>query len=402
MNGVVAIRGERVVAVGAAAAELPGFDLGNVAIVPGLVNAHAHLEFSHLAAPLGTSGMPFPDWIRRVVEHRRGGEFDRGSAIRRGLEASAEAGVTSLGEIATPPWPTDAYRSTSVGLVVFHELIGLASDRVEPQVAAAQAHLETESKGTFGRGLSPHAPYSVHPELFAKCIAEASKHDAPVAFHLAESPEELTLLKEGTGPFRDLLKDLGAWDASALKLCSKPLDYLKVLAKAPQAMVIHGNYLTDVEIEFLGDHAGALSVVYCPRTHAYFGHERHPLPKLLRAGASVALGTDSLASNPDLSLWREMAQVLATFPELSPATALELGTIDGARALGLLEFEGSLRVGGLANLAIVGLPEHDAADPHELLFESGAGVIARVFRGRPSFDLEPSPMNSEIELDPIP
>jgi cytosine/adenosine deaminase-related metal-dependent hydrolase len=112
-----------------------------------------------------------------------------------------------------------------------------------------------------------------------------------------------------------------------------------------------------------------MSVVYCPRTHAYFGHARHPLPRLLAAGANVAVGTDSRASNPDLSILEEMRYIARHFPEIPPATVLELGTLRGARALGLDDV-GCIEPGKTANLAIVALPQREVGDPHELLFDS--------------------------------
>ena len=125
----------------------------------------------------------------------------------------------------------------------------------------------------------------------------------------------------------------------------------------------------------------ACTVVYCPRTHAYFGHARHPLPRLMALGGSVALGTDSRASNPDLSLLAEMRHVARQFPEIAPTDVLRLGTLAGAQALGRDADLGTLAAGKLANLAIAELPPHDAADPHELLFDAALPVVATYFRG---------------------
>jgi cytosine/adenosine deaminase-related metal-dependent hydrolase len=122
-------------------------------------------------------------------------------------------------------------------------------------------------------------------------------------------------------------------------------------------------------------------VVYCPRTHAWFGHARYPLERLLAAGAIVALGTDSRASAPDLSLLAEMRHVARTFPAISRATILELGTLGGARALGVEALIGTLEPGKWANLAVVALPEESAADPHELLLDAAGAVVATWFRG---------------------
>jgi cytosine/adenosine deaminase-related metal-dependent hydrolase len=222
----------------------------------------------------------------------------------------------------------------------------------------------------------------VHPELFAGLVSLAAAAGAPIAFHLAESPEELQLLAAGGGPFRDLLESLGPWSPTAIPLGTRPMDYLRRLADARvRALVIHGNYLDPEEIALLAHARERMSVVYCPRTHAYFGHARHPLPRLLEAGAKVAVGTDSRASNPDLSVLEELRLVAREFPELPPETVLALGTLRGAEALGQADRIGSLVPGKFADLAIVALPDRDARDPHELLFDSSLPVFKIMFRG---------------------
>ena len=249
------------------------------------------------------------------------------------------------------------------------------------ELEKARKHLSLDSCGRNWRaGISPHAPYSVHPELFAKLIAEAGNSDASVAFHLAESREELQLLHEGTGPFRELLTDLGAWDPSAIPGGTRPLDYLRRLADAPRSLIIHGNYLDEEEIALLAAHAETMSLIYCPRTHAYFGHDRYPMEKLLDAGASVALGTDSRASNPDLSVLAEIRHV-ARQGAVPLSTVLRLGTMNGAKALGQDHETGSLSPGKIADFCIVALPDADAADPHELLLHDDSPSIATWRRG---------------------
>jgi cytosine/adenosine deaminase-related metal-dependent hydrolase len=145
--------------------------------------------------------------------------------------------------------------------------------------------------------------------------------------------------------------------------------------------VVHGNYLDDEEIEFLARQQ-RMAVVYCPRTHAWFDHARYPLEKLLAADAIVALGTDSRASSPDLSLLAEMRHVARTFPTLDRATILELGTLGGARALGLDSKIGTLEPGKRANLAAIALPDAAAADPHELLLDADGPALATWVRGK--------------------
>jgi cytosine/adenosine deaminase-related metal-dependent hydrolase len=380
-GGYITVAGERIVAVGRDKPDGPIHDLGDAAVLPGLVNTHVHLEYSDLGAPLGRPGMAFPEWIRLVVDYKRTAGGPQVAAIERGLRESLRAGVTTLGEIASPGWPIEPFVAWPGNVTVFQELIGLATDRIEERMAAAQAHLTAGARGPWQAGLSPHAPYTVHPDLLARVVRLAAEQarSAPIALHLAESPEELQLLRDGSGAFRELLNELGAWDATAIAPGSRPLDYLRMLAAGPRSLVIHGNYLDDEEIAFAAAHADRMTVVYCPRTHAWFGHAPHPLPRLLAAGASVALGTDGRASNPDLSLWEEMRLVSERFPQLPVETILRLGTLDGARALGRDGAIGSLSPGKLAEFVVIRAADGAAPRLPSLLADQ-ANCVSTLYR----------------------
>ncbi|MHB1036801.1 MAG: amidohydrolase family protein [Pirellulales bacterium] len=391
-DGVVTVAGERIVAVGNRAASSI-HDLGNAAILPGLVNAHTHLEFSGLDRPLGTPGVSLPDWIRQVIAFRRGGATDTVNAVRRGLQECLRCGTTTLGEIASPGWSAGPFEEAGLDATVFLELIGLSADRVTPLMELASAQV----KGAGGRGqgsgiggiehvawrpgLSPHAPYTVHPKLLRQTAALSRTANIPLAMHLAESRDEVELLRSGGGPFVDLLKEFSVWTPEAIPHGTRPLDYLRVLRSAFRALVIHGNYLDHEETAFLANEADRLALVHCPRTHAFFQHAPFPLARLLAAGVAVSLGTDSRASNPDLSLLEEMRLLARIHQDVPSRVILELGTIRGARALGREADVGSLRPGKLANLAIVALPERDEPDPHDLVLRSSGPVVGVVRRG---------------------
>jgi aminodeoxyfutalosine deaminase len=380
-NGLITIAGPRIVAVGENLSSAPPIDLGHVAILPGLVNAHTHLEFSDLDAPLGEPGQPLPAWIEQVIAFRRASPPQGRSPLERGLEECRREGITALGEIQTQ-FVLDPQIEPPLDWFAFAEVIGGEPQRIEPLLAAARESLHSASGSRRRAGISPHAPYSVHPELFARLVELANQANAPVACHVAESREELEFLYDGSGGFQRLLEKLGiTWPAASIPRGTRPLDYLRVLARAPRALVIHGNYLADDEVALLAAHE-QIAVVYCPRTHRYFGHPRYPLPQLLAAGVEVALGTDSRASNPDLSLLAEMRYVATAFPEVSPAQVLELGTLAGARALGIAEDSGSLRPGKYANLAVIALADVPAPDSYESLFAPDQPVVGTMFHGQ--------------------
>jgi aminodeoxyfutalosine deaminase len=382
-DGFVYLEGDRIVACGAGVAPATGEtrDLGNVAILPGLINAHTHLNFSDLTAPLGHRGIRLVDWLRLVMEFRQRPQSDQ-QATTLGLDESLRGGVTAIADIVQPH---QAPSASPVDVTAFLELIAPTADRVAGTLELARAYLQTAGRLGVWPGLSPHAPYSVHSELLAAVVELSRRHEIPVAMHLAESPEELDLLRHGSGPLRDFLDELGAWDATAYPCPTRPLDCLRLLASAHRALIVHGSYLDDEEIGFLAANAQRMNVVYCPRTSAWFAgpvgqSERrrggYPLERMLAAGVTVALGTDGRGSSPDLSLLGEMRFAARRHPGVPLACIVRMATLDGARALGQETECGSLAPGKRADLAVVALPDRAAADPHELLFDPAATVVA--------------------------
>ncbi len=384
-DGVVQIDRSRIVAVGRRASDDYAVeDLGNVALLPGLVNAHTHLDLSGIDCPLGAPGMSLVDWLSNVVASRS--DTSAAEAVTSGIRESIRHGTTLLADIAAADtiWPSVVPLDRRS--IVFGELIGPTSQRVDDACRRAAEYLAavqlaaTQTSNAWRPGLSPHAPYSVHPELLCRVVRLANDEQVPLAMHLAESPEEIELLATGRGPFRPFLENLGAWTDNLVPVGTRPLDYLKQLATAPRALIVHGNYLDDEEIVFLAGESNHMPVVFCPRTHAYFDHAPYPLAKMLAAGVTVALGTDSRASSPNLSVLEEMRHVAAHYPSVEPSTVLRLGTLGGATALGCAERLGTLAPGKLANLAAVALPDRDD-DPYALLFDSTEPVVGTWCRG---------------------
>jgi cytosine/adenosine deaminase-related metal-dependent hydrolase len=184
--------------------------------------------------------------------------------------------------------------------------------------------------------------------------------------HLAENTSERELIGRCEGEFRKFLEELNLWPGDVWQDFRAIEDYLRLLAEAPSCLVIHGNDLQEGEISFLASQP-QMTVVYCPRTHAYFRHGPHPLQKLLEQGILVALGTDGRSSNPDLDLWQEAKFVRKTYPGLSPRTVLELATIRGAEALGLSS--SGLTIGEPARWSAIELnAASNETDPWKQLF----------------------------------
>ncbi|MCA9076274.1 MAG: amidohydrolase family protein [Planctomycetaceae bacterium] len=362
-------------------------DLGNVAIIPGLVNAHTHLEFSDLTEPL-TPASPFPSWVRSLMAQRQQRPSDRMEAIDAGLNESVATGCTLIGEIATDETSVTRLSSETPRGVVFREILGIGENVAAERLKIARRHLfpeRTASESDILRGLSPHAPYSLSADLFRQLVDLAVEANATVAMHLAETQEEMELLRSGTGLLVDMLKDFGVWRDRFWMPSGEIGEYLHELSRVRRALVVHGNYLSVDDIELLATQP-QMTVVYCPRTHRFFGHPEHPWRRLIERGVKVALGTDSRASNPDLSLWSELQFLSREFPDVSEDCLLRLATLNGADALGLADVTGSLTPGKSADLTVVqmsGGPEHTSTGPTPLsVISSENHVVATMRRGQ--------------------
>ena len=345
-------------------------DLGDGAIVPGLINAHTHLEFSNLKQPLGHPGIRFTDWIRLIVaERNQSNQVTDGAAVSsakstaldRGMTESAEAGVWAIGEIATNPSRLDDYPTSDheMALVCFLEQLGRDETLLPQKQDELSSFLgqSTEPRHKYTQlGASPHAPYSVGQKLLRQICSQSVESNRPVAMHLAETLLERELVEHQSGDFVSLLQDFGAWDQASFEQGLSIGETIEVLASAPRSLIVHGNFLSDSELDKIAQCSDRQSIVFCPRTHYFFQHSTYPLLKLLNRGINVCLGTDSRASNPDLNLFDEAKHVAASFPQIDPNIILRMATLNGATALGLEQNFGSLETGKVPALSFVSNP----------------------------------------------
>jgi cytosine/adenosine deaminase-related metal-dependent hydrolase len=275
--------------------------------------------------------------------------------------------------------------------VAFAEVVGLKRMRGIETMQEAWDWIaslgidEGEPTRRLRPGLSPHAPYSTAGWLYQRAAAGKM----PLSTHLAEMPAELALLESRSGPLRGFLEEIGAWDDDWEPVGPSPADYLRQgeLRRADW-LVAHGTYLRPDEFWGLrsdgesddGD-GRRIAVAYCPRTHARFGHAPHPYRAMLERGVIVCLGTDGLASSPSLGVLDEARFLHARDPSLSGPLLLTMTTLFGAWALRIDDVAGSLARGKRADLAIVALPDRDAADPHELILEGEGPVVGTMVDG---------------------
>jgi aminodeoxyfutalosine deaminase len=370
-NAAVRVTGGRIEAAGPAHSltlrqgeEILDFD--RCIILPGLVNAHTHLDLSIFDSlfPFDERPVSFVPWIKRIVEARYAGSLEEGAErARRGLEigiaATIRAGVTAAGDFTQTVLSFDAMLKAGLRGVCFMEIIGLDPEGAEEKMRRAEEWVRESAEGLLVRkGIAPHAPYSARQEVYVRAAALARERGLPFSTHLSEAKEEIAWLLDRGGPIGEFLalRKAGPPGPAPGK---RPVVLLDELGALRGLTAVHLNYLTDDEISRLA-RAGACGV-FCPRSHAYFGHEAHPLPRLLAAGIPVALGTDSLCSNRTLSIVDEMAWVAREFPDLGAETVLRMATEYGHRALGT-GMKGALAPGEPADVTIIDLEGRNVED----------------------------------------
>ncbi|NJC86986.1 MAG: amidohydrolase family protein [Desulfuromonas sp.] len=356
-DGALLVADGRILAAGTRrelAAAHPGaaaIDFGEAVILPPLVNAHTHLEltdFPQWAAATGEGGEPadFVDWILRLVRVRRTvGDTAVQASLANGLRQSLLAGTGIVGDILTTLDAVPAYATTPLRGTVFAEALGIDVARVAERLGDITARLGTPPGPALTWGLSPHAPYTLSAATLARLLALATSRKLPLAMHWAETAEETAFLAHGGGPLAQRLYPAAGW----------PLPATPPTCPPPGGLLIHGVHLRDDEIDDIA--RSGRGVVICPRSNSCFGDARAPVNALRRAGVALALGTDSRASSPSLSVWDELAFARTWFTDtLDPTSWLEIATAGGAAVLGLHGHTGRLAAGLLADFQVVPVP----------------------------------------------
>ncbi len=358
-DGWVEIADGRVVDIGAGPCDA-AVDLGSTAILPGLVNAHTHLELSYLARCVPPAA-EFTDWIRGVVALRRTQTDPRSAqimqGISQGISQAIAAGTALVGDISNTLVTFDPIVRSGLAGVVFHELIRFNAPDPHAVVADACRQLgELPSwPGILHVSLAAHAPYSVSPGLFGQIARSAAAHEWPISVHLSESPAELEFIGRGTGAWRRFLDDVGAWDPDWCAPGTTPVQYLDSLGVLTERTIaVHGVQMSRADLEIL--RMRGVTLVTCPRSNAHTGAGVPPIAAFYDSGVRVAVGTDSLASSPDLSVFAEMAAIRKIAPGVTARRILQSATLHGAVALGFGDHYGAAEPGKRARLLAVAIP----------------------------------------------
>ena len=359
-NGEVAVHGGRITYVGARRESASGEDtvnLGNAILMPGLVNAHCHLELTAMRGFL--EDLDFRRWILRLTSAKRS-VFDRDmllDAARLGLEEGIAAGITTYGDTCDSGVVLQAMTEYGVRGIMYQELFGPDPAQCADSIAefrtklAAHRKLETELTRV---GISPHAPYTVSDDLFRAASELARAEKLPMAIHIAESDPEFSLVAEGKGTFAEGLRGRGIAVGARARTPIQLLGSLGVLELHP--VLIHCIRVDADDIQLMADRR--THVAHCPISNAKLGHGIAPLLEMLAAGIDVGLGSDSMASNNRMDLLEEARAALlfqrarvGTHEALGAHDVLEMATLGGACALGIASEVGSLEVGKSADLA---------------------------------------------------
>jgi cytosine/adenosine deaminase-related metal-dependent hydrolase len=335
-------------------------DLGDVAVMPGLVNAHTHLELSYLRDQVPPAPQ-FVTWVRHLLAARRQHPDPRSSEILAAVDAAiaeaAAAGTALVGDISNTLVTFAPLARSPLAAVVFYELIGFAAGDPRASVEAACRQLERlVPTDRVRRSLAAHAPYSVAP-LVMRAIREAVNRDpfAPCSVHLSESIEEVEFIRTGRGPWRGLLEELGAWDSSWVPPGGSPVEFLDDSGFLDnRVLAVHGVQMSDADLDRLV--ARGVTVVTCPRSNGHTGAGAPPIGEFYRAGVRTAVGTDSLASSPDLNVFAELATMRALAPDVPASLLLQSATREGARALGFEADYGTIEPGKCARLLAIDVP----------------------------------------------
>lgn len=384
-------------------------DLTTAVVMPGMVNAHTHLDLTHLGPLAHDPDEGFVAWVDRVREGRAQTSEAIAASVRRGIELSLRAGVVLVGDIAGAAAgvprlePCHALAGSPLSGVSFLEFFAIGSreaaalERLDAVIEQAARDGLTKSSKTphtapaTRLGLQPHAPNTVSLPAYRHAVELARRHKLALATHLAETPEEHEFIARATGPQREMLERFGIWSDDILEHIGKglsPIQHLAaVLAESP-FIAAHCNDISEPARAFETLAATNTSVAYCPRASTYFNAAAHFGPHryrdMLSGGINVCLGTDSILNlpqgtdapdGPGMSILDE-ARLLYERDNTDPRTLLRMMTVNGCRALRWEEAACSLAPGatplGLVAVDVSGTPEDQPAA--ERLLHSRAHV----------------------------
>jgi cytosine/adenosine deaminase-related metal-dependent hydrolase len=338
-------------------------DIPDAVILPGLINSHCHLELG-MARSLLPRGEAFPMWVSRLRKSLEGaGQDQYREAARLGALECLKNGTTTVVDVGNSGAALEELAGLPIRSFPHLELIGLDPGLADARVNAARVRLAgmPPANDRYRPGITCHAPYSCSPDLMRRVADGAGLRSGPYTLHVAESAEETAMFREGKGALFEFCKRIHP--ALRMEKAESPVAFLARHGLIPKgALFAHCNQVDAADIRILAE--TETSVVHCPRSRAFFGHQGFPLEALREAGVNLCLGTDSLASNEGLSLFDEMAELNRSHPDLDCRDILAMATINGAKALGRDDL-GRLRPGAQADFIALHMRHHPEYDLYE-------------------------------------
>jgi cytosine/adenosine deaminase-related metal-dependent hydrolase len=336
------------------------------ALLPGLVNAHTHLELTGMTAEAPAED--FPAWIRSIRQQKeqRSAEAYR-DAARAGIRAGWAAGVTTVADTGDSGAVIEELAELNASGTAYQEVFGPHPEQLAISLKQLESRIERQQSFTSERvrlGVSPHAPYTVSGPLYRHTAALAERLELPIAVHIAESRAESALIASGGGPFAD------AWRARGIPLPDDvrqldqplaircPIRWLEAFGVlGPDTLCIHAVQTDAGDLAVMTRRE--VAIAHCPLSNAVHRHGEAPLGAYLAAGLRVGVGTDSTASTGRNDLFAE-ARAARALGHLDAAGALRLITLGAAEAIGMSDV-GVLAPGAWGDVAVAGLRELDDA-----------------------------------------
>ena len=410
-NGALAVERDTVAGVGpnvfanAKRVSFPG-----CAIIPGFVNAHAHLELTILRGFL--EDMPFDSWIPRLTraKYQQLSRDEMLQSARLGSIEMLRAGVTCLAEVMDLGVSWQAMREFGLRGVAYQEVFGPAVSQCDEAMAGLRKKIDAyrrDENDTLRVGVSPHAPYTVSRKLFCALNDYARDQGLRLTTHIAESNEEGRFVREGTGPFADNHRKRGI-DVTPAR-CT-PLAYLDGLGLVrPEMLLVHAIDLEDPDLEILKTRQPAL--VHCPKSNAKLAQGVARVTDVRKTGISIGLGSDSVASNNVVDMFEEMRAAIfqqrsltKRWDALDAYTVFRMATLEGARCLGLEGHVGSLEEGKRADFVVVDLKDpalHPIYDPIQtMVYSASRHNVKATYLGGQEVRTDPSQIMKQFELIP--
>ena len=383
-DGAVLVRDGRIAAVGTLAEvgrEAPDAEVRffpNYTIVPGAVNAHAHLGFRRKDAPEGGT---FSGWLGRLIERLPEKEAWTAEAARDSAREAVEAGTTFMAESSPYGECLPQLAESGMAGTVYAEFFpgdfdGAAPEKIADSIIGKVRELQRGLPERVNAQVSVHSPYTVDPGSSRLAARRTRELGWTLAIHLSESPEEVEFVTEGTGGLADIF-GRNEWGGVG----TSPVRYAESIELlAPETIAAHlATGVSEEDIEILA--RTGVAAAHCPRSNAFLGCGVSPVPRMVERGVRVGMGTDGLWSSPSMNLFEE-TMVAVGLHGMGGAAGLELATLGGARALGIAGEAGSLETGKWADLAVVEVAPGEG-DPEREVLEAaaGGGVAATVVGG---------------------